>query len=92
MKAVKSLIITAADNIFSDIFLVFKGKQVLTFHVNHLITDAPHTVSCHFLNMDYETFIVYNILAGHYRPVSGKPFQWRFAGGPIVARFMLLHS
>ena len=43
-----------------------------------------------FLNMDYGTFIVYNILAGHYRPVSETPFQWRFAGGPIVARFMLL--
>ena len=24
---------------------------------------------------------------GHYRPASETPFQWRFAGRPIIARF-----
>ena len=27
---------------------------------------------------------------GHYRPTSKTPFEWRFAGGPIVARFCML--
>ena len=26
-------------------------------------------------------------VTGHYRPASETPFKWRFAGGPIVARF-----
>ena len=26
----------------------------------------------------------------HYRPVGETPFEWRFAGGPIVARFYVL--
>ena len=29
-------------------------------------------------------------ISGHNRPVSETPFQWRFAGGPIVARFYVL--
>ena len=24
---------------------------------------------------------------GHHRPASETPFEWRFASGPIVARF-----
>ena len=26
-------------------------------------------------------------VSGRYRPTSETPFQWRFAGGPIVVRF-----
>ena len=26
-------------------------------------------------------------MLGHHRPASKTPFQWRFAGGPIMARF-----
>ena len=26
-------------------------------------------------------------MAGHHRPASETPFKWRFAGGPIEARF-----
>ena len=28
--------------------------------------------------------------SGHYRPVSETPYEWRFAGGPIVARDWIL--
>ena len=30
------------------------------------------------------------IISDHYRPTSETPFQWRFAGGPMVARFKVL--
>ena len=29
-------------------------------------------------------------ISGHYRPASETPFGWRFACGPIVARFYML--
>ena len=29
-------------------------------------------------------------MLGHYRPASETPFGWRFACGPIVARFYVL--
>ena len=29
-------------------------------------------------------------VSGHHRPTSETPFEWRFAGGPIVARFEML--
>ena len=29
-------------------------------------------------------------ILGHYQPASETPFRWRFAGGPIVARFYVL--
>ena len=29
-------------------------------------------------------------MPGHYRPASETPFGWRFACGPIVARFYVL--
>ena len=25
-----------------------------------------------------------HLKAGHYRPISETPFEWRFAGGPMV--------
>ena len=28
--------------------------------------------------------------AGHHRPTSETPFEWRFAGGPMVARHFVL--
>ena len=28
-------------------------------------------------------------VSGHHRPSSETPFKWRFAGGPIVARFSM---
>ena len=30
------------------------------------------------------------IKAGHYRPISKTPFEWRFVSGPIVARDSVL--
>ena len=32
----------------------------------------------------------HHTMSGHYRPTSQTPFEWRFAGGPIVARFYML--
>ena len=29
---------------------------------------------------------------GHYLPTSETPYKWRFAGGPIVARFNMFCS
>ena len=29
----------------------------------------------------------HSILLGHHRPASETPFEWRFAGGPIMIRF-----
>ena len=29
-----------------------------------------------------------NVKAGHHRPVSETPFEWRFACGPMVTRYM----
>ena len=29
-------------------------------------------------------------VSGHYRPTSKTPFEWRFAGGPMMARFYML--
>ena len=31
-----------------------------------------------------------NIKAGHYRPISETPLEWRFTDGPIVAQDCLL--
>ena len=31
-----------------------------------------------------------HLIAGHHWPASETPFEWRFAGGPIVARHCLL--
>ena len=28
-------------------------------------------------------------MSGHHRPTRETPFEWRFAGGPIVARFWM---
>ena len=29
-------------------------------------------------------------ILGHYPPISETPLEWRFAGGPILTRFMCL--
>ena len=29
-------------------------------------------------------------LSGHYQSTSEMPFEWRFAGGPMVTRFVML--
>ena len=28
-----------------------------------------------------------NLMLGHHRDASETPFKWRFAGGPMIARF-----
>ena len=40
-------------------------------------------------DIHYHT-IKHHTLSGHYQPASETPFEWRFAGGPIVARFYML--
>ena len=30
-------------------------------------------------------------MVGHYRHASEMPFQWRLAGGPMIAHFLELH-
>ena len=39
----------------------------------------------------YDTYIkvqhYQQAVLGHYWPTSETPFKWRFAGGPMVARF-----
>ena len=47
-------------------------------------------------NTQFYIILYYNgnprtqVKSGHYRPASGTPSGWRFAGGPIVARDRIL--
>ena len=40
-------------------------------------------------NNKYHDYPSQHSMLGHHRPASGTPFEWRFAGGPMVARLQM---
>ena len=45
--------------------------------------DIKNNITKHELSA---TALSKHVKSGHYRPASEMPSEWRFAGGPIVAR------
>ena len=74
-----------------QLVIVEQNRTEVLLHVNYTVSILfLSSIILHIRGYVRSSRPYYNPISGHYRSASETPFGWRFAGGPIVARFYVI--